>query len=228
VKRRFASLHTKLRRASGRGGKAKRQHPEDDLQIAFVALLEDILIPGVVFAHVPNQGKRLARYLKKLHRMGMRDGVSDLIFWHAGRSYFLELKSKRGAANDNQKKFRRDIEAAGFEYEIAKSLDAAIEIVKRWGLIRPNFQIPTTGSESKIVAGERSARRARPASRQRTSEAKGGSGEPPATPIRQAETRKPLTEAEAVARIASLGYPVDSVVAAAAPIAAALAGRRGP
>jgi hypothetical protein len=157
-----------------RGGKkAKREHPEDDLQISLVSLLQDVLRRGVVMAHVPNQGLRLVRYLKKLLRMGMKEGIADLLFFHEGRTFFLELKSSTGSLNENQRKFRAEIEAAGFEYRIAKTLDAAIEIVKEWGLINPRFQIPTTEktSVSRSVSGRRAANGKR-------SVAPGGGGSP--------------------------------------------------
>lgn len=92
--------------------------------------------PGVEFWHVPNQGKRGYKTTSHLKAMGMRAGVSDLHFLYRGHFYVLELKAKKGSPTAEQTQFISDINAAGGTGSIANSLDSAIGILERWGLIR--------------------------------------------------------------------------------------------
>jgi hypothetical protein len=114
---------------------------ESDIQIQVVEYLK--LIPNIVFHSVPNEafapkrgkltGPQLSR-MKKFKRMGLLAGVADLVITHKGLSYYLELKTPKGTITDSQKKFKADALKAGAKYEIARSLDQAVSILKLWGI----------------------------------------------------------------------------------------------
>lgn len=118
----------------------RRAHPEEDLQRAVVAHLHLRARPGVGWSHIPNGGKRGIVEAVAFKAMGVRAGMPDLMLWAPHEKMrFLELKAKRGRLSEAQRVVISDLEAAGFECEVAHSLDEALEILECWGLIRPNL-----------------------------------------------------------------------------------------
>jgi hypothetical protein len=71
---------------------------------------------GVVFA-VPNQNQW------KLTNIGVKAGVSDLIFVQQGRILFLEIKTDTGKQSEKQKQFQKQIESLGYEYYLIRSVE---------------------------------------------------------------------------------------------------------
>jgi hypothetical protein len=93
--------------------------------------------PEAVWFHVPNQSKASPQYRRKLAAMGLRPGVSDLVFLHNGEAFALELKrQKGGVVSDNQDQFLADWKAAGGEGFVARGLDEALACMKAWGVLR--------------------------------------------------------------------------------------------
>ena len=127
------------------GRKPKQQHPEDILQRAVVQHLQLRGVPGLVYFHCPN-GSKLGGIRTRsgvplaairLKTLGLRPGVSDLVFLRPdGIMFALELKSKGGAPSDEQYQFIDDINAAGGYAAWTDDLDRALEILKAWNLIR--------------------------------------------------------------------------------------------
>ena len=69
--------------------------------------------------------------------LGVRAGVPDLILIAEGRTYGLELKrAKGGRTSDAQRAMIQEIEAAGGVCAVAAGLDAALDQLKAWGLLR--------------------------------------------------------------------------------------------
>ena len=72
----------------------------------------------------------------RLKRMGVRAGAADLLFLRPGsRALFLEIKTSRGVQSATQRAFEAQAIAAGAEYMIARSLDAALDILWRRGFL---------------------------------------------------------------------------------------------
>ncbi len=61
--------------------------------------------------------------LYHLQGLGCYKGMSDLQALKDGRSVFVEVKRPGGRQSEYQKKFQEAVEAAGFEYVLAKSVD---------------------------------------------------------------------------------------------------------
>lgn len=61
--------------------------------------------------------------LYHLQGLGSYRGMSDLQALKGGRSVFIEVKRPGGRQSEVQKKFQETVEAAGFEYVLAKSVE---------------------------------------------------------------------------------------------------------
>jgi len=116
--------------------KKKPEQPEARLQKTICQHLKMTTVPGVLYFHVPNQGKRTAQYTTWLKSLGMRPGVADLVLCRDGRAYFLEVKAKGGKPEESQLAFSADALLAGCDYACVDNIDDALVILSRWGLIR--------------------------------------------------------------------------------------------
>jgi hypothetical protein len=97
-------------------------------------------VPGLVFVHCPNGGARRRIEAAILQGLGVRAGASDLLLWHAGKSFALELKAPGGRASDAQLQFITDMEGAGAATCIAVGLDQALGWLEQHGLLRGRAQ----------------------------------------------------------------------------------------
>jgi hypothetical protein len=113
------------------------RHEEDNLQQAVYRHLRLRAYPGVVFFHVPNGGRRNAREAGRLKSFGVLPGVSDLVLVQKGKAFFLELKAPKGRLSESQIIFQSAVNSAGCCASTAYGIDEALDILNRWGLIRP-------------------------------------------------------------------------------------------
>jgi hypothetical protein len=90
----------------------------------------------LVFIHVPNGGRRSAVEGAIFKSLGVRAGASDLLLWHDGQSYAMELKAEGGRATEQQRDFLMDMEKAGALTCLAFGLDRALAALEQWGLLR--------------------------------------------------------------------------------------------
>ena len=68
--------------------------------------------------------------------MGTRPGVADFpLVLPGGRAAFLELKRAKGRLSPAQLEFRSACLTAGAVYEVARSTDEAIEVLRSWGAV---------------------------------------------------------------------------------------------
>ncbi|HAY3540821.1 VRR-NUC domain-containing protein [Elizabethkingia anophelis] len=109
-------------------------HQESKIQIACVrwfAYQYPALFP--LFFAVPNGGKRLLTEAKIMKAEGVKSGVSDLLLLHPNKDYSflaIEMKTKKGRQNDNQKKWQAEIEKTGVgKYVICRSTEQFIKEV---------------------------------------------------------------------------------------------------
>ena len=109
---------------------------ENQIHQAVVWHLQARGVPGLLFVHVPNQVRAPIQYQAQLNRMGRRKGCADLLLWHNGHSYALELKTEKGKITPEQGLFGNDFEGAGGEWAWAKGLDSALRMLTEWGLIQ--------------------------------------------------------------------------------------------
>lgn len=109
---------------------------EEEFQIAVIDMLKTLALPGVVYWHVPNGGKRSIKTAARLKRMGVKAGVSDLHVVIPGRGFgVIELKAGKGSLRKEQRQFLADIAAAGSFAGTARTMDEVLFILNHWGAI---------------------------------------------------------------------------------------------
>jgi hypothetical protein len=118
---------------------------EVTFHIQLVTMLRWCLRPDVIMRHVPNGEHRDPRTAQKLKAMGVLAGSADLEFhWHDGdhrRLLHLELKVAKRPPSHAQVTFAMRVRELGDGYHIARSVDEAIGIVGRYGLIKPGVRV---------------------------------------------------------------------------------------
>jgi hypothetical protein len=122
----------------------RRRHPESQDQRALVQHIEARGAPGLVWFHVP-QGNKLGGKISAkgiaiqgaINRgLGVRRGVSDLIFLHNAKFHALELKAEGRTPTAEQLKFIDDVNAAGGFACWCAGLEAALRVLERWQILR--------------------------------------------------------------------------------------------
>lgn len=94
------------------------------LQYADIALL--------LFA-VPNGGGRSRIEAAIMKGEGVTAGVADLLLLHPNSDHHglcIEMKTAKGKQQDSQKRFQRKVEAYGYRYEIVRSLDEFMNVIR--------------------------------------------------------------------------------------------------
>ena len=112
---------------------------EHNLQRAVFVHLNSRRQSGVFAFAVPNGGARDAKTGAKLKSEGVKPGVPDIALVINGAPHFLELKTERGYLTKAQKRVRKEIEAAGGQWAIAKGLEEALTTLEDWGAIKPDL-----------------------------------------------------------------------------------------
>jgi hypothetical protein len=116
--------------------------PECKFQMNLIEFLKLQARKEIEYFHVPNGEQRDKRQGAKLKAMGVRPGVSDLIFIMHDTSevpvLFLELKVRNGKLTDDQKHFRDRVTVLGYVYEWADSFDEAVRILRKHHVLRTN------------------------------------------------------------------------------------------
>lgn len=108
------------------------------MQRSLVKVINARKVPGVVYWHSPNEGKRSVVMCSILKLMGMRPGVSDLMFSIPpnGRVAALELKAPKMKPTELQAMFMNDIVSSGGFAFWTDNYDEAIKTLVGWGVIK--------------------------------------------------------------------------------------------
>jgi hypothetical protein len=96
---------------------------EGQIHEACVEWLELVAPENFIFFHPANGEPRHPAVAARLKRMGVKPGVSDLVFVWDGQVLFVEIKSGKGRQSLAQKDFERRVSLAGFAYVLVRSLD---------------------------------------------------------------------------------------------------------
>jgi len=98
------------------------KHPEQQLQKHCYQwfLLQYPKQYGLLFMNMNNPRSKINGAIMKAS--GMVSGVADMTYLKDGKAYFFELKVEKGKQSDNQKQWQEIVEAAGFSYQIIRSL----------------------------------------------------------------------------------------------------------
>ena len=122
------------------------QKEATSLHIPLVAMLRWCLRPDVIFRHYPAGEHRDPRTAAKLKAMGVLPGSADLEFFYRNAAgvpclLFLELKLPGRKCSEAQMGFALAMKLLGAEYEVACSIDEAIGVIGKRGLIRSNVEV---------------------------------------------------------------------------------------
>lgn len=116
------------------------KRPEQIIHKAVADHLRQRGAPGVVFWHTPN-GARMSGRRGRVQGgiakgMGVRAGVSDILAFHKGQFFALELKAPGGRPTVDQIKFIDEVRENGGAVCIAEGLTEALRTLETWGLLR--------------------------------------------------------------------------------------------
>jgi hypothetical protein len=114
----------------------RRASPEAQIQRAIIDHLHLRAKPDALWLHCPNGGKRSAREAAQFKRMGVLAGASDLLLWHNGNSFALELKAPGGRLSEAQLEFLARFNDAGGHSACAEDVDRALAVLESWQLLR--------------------------------------------------------------------------------------------
>jgi hypothetical protein len=66
----------------------------------------------------------------------VRPGASDLLIWHRGNAFALELKGPGRRLSEAQLEFHARFNEAGGHTAWTDSIDGALNVLTAWGLLR--------------------------------------------------------------------------------------------
>jgi len=118
----------------------RRAQPEQQIQRALCDHLRLRAKRGVLWLHPANGGLRNPREAARFKRIGVLPGASDLLLWHEGNAFALELKAPGGRLSDAQKQFLAAFNEAGGHSACAEGIDDAIAALEGWRLLRGHTQ----------------------------------------------------------------------------------------
>jgi hypothetical protein len=121
-----------------------RHRPEQVIHRAVVAHLKTRATPGVVYLHPANGGFRSRAEASTMTSLGVVPGAPDLLLWHAGKNYAIELKADAGKLRESQADMLRRLSEAGVDTAVCHGLDEAIACLERWELLRGKAAIGTS------------------------------------------------------------------------------------
>ena len=125
---------------------AEPQKEATSLHIPLVAMLRWCVRPDVIWRHYPAGELRDKRTAAKLKAMGVLAGSADLEFFYRNAAgapclLFLELKLPGRKCSEAQMGFALAVKLLGAEYEVACSINEAIGVIGKRGLIRSNVEV---------------------------------------------------------------------------------------
>lgn len=94
-------------------------------------------VPDLLALHPKNASSDMRGRRRGIHvGLGVEPGASDVLLFHAGKFYALELKVEGKEPTDKQHEFLRRWQAAGGAGAWAAGLDSALRQLEQWGLLK--------------------------------------------------------------------------------------------
>jgi hypothetical protein len=118
-----------------------RHRPEQQLQKAVFQHLAWRGVPGLFACHYPAGGWRSAAEAAIFKSLGVVAGIPDIIIFHAGRCFALELKTVLGRLSPTQSDTQTRMRAAGVTVATAVGLDGALAQLEQWELLRADVSV---------------------------------------------------------------------------------------
>ena len=112
----------------------KPSETEEQVAVFEWALLNSGKYPELKFMyHVANEGKRTARFGAELKRMGLKNGVPDIVLPAPRGSYhglYIEMKVGQNRPTAAQKEFLEFLKTQNYATAVCYSAEAAINVIK--------------------------------------------------------------------------------------------------
>jgi hypothetical protein len=121
--------------------RGRRKQPEAALQRAVLKHLAWRGVPGLFVFHYPAGGWRSPIEAAIFKSLGVVAGVPDILIIHCGHVFALELKTTHGRLTQTQIETQMRMRAAGATVGTAIEIDAALEQLERWELLRPDVSV---------------------------------------------------------------------------------------
>lgn len=119
---------------AGAGKKRTKRQTEQTFQASLVKSLAMVLERDTFFFAVPNGGYRTRAEAAILIGQGVVAGMTDLVVFHGGRAFCMELKAPDGTTSNDQDACHARIRAAGVPVAIVRSLPDALAFFKANGI----------------------------------------------------------------------------------------------
>jgi hypothetical protein len=118
----------------------RRRRPEDAIQRAVFQHIRARGVQGLVAIHPANGGYRRPVEAKILQGLRVTAGAPDVLAWHDGKAYAMEIKSECGHTSEAQLEMLNRLSEAGCYTAVAHGLDRAIAVLEDWQLLRGSAQ----------------------------------------------------------------------------------------
>ena len=119
----------------------KRRRPEQELQKAVLQHLAWRGARDIFVFHYPAGGWRSSVEAAIFKSLGVVAGIPDLLIIRNGHIFALELKTADGHLTSTQIDTQARMRAAGATVGTAVEIDAALERLEQWGLLRPDVSM---------------------------------------------------------------------------------------
>ena len=126
-----------------RAGGGSHRRLEQALQQSVVEHLQWRARPNVWWTHIPLGGARFKTEAAIFKGLGARHGTPDLLLVADGKAHFLEFKAPGGRVTAAQSECHAALRAAGAEVAIVVGLDAALQQLEQWQLLRGRCALTT-------------------------------------------------------------------------------------
>lgn len=114
------------------------KHPEYNLHRSIAHYLAIVLKPPTWWTSIDHglhlDPRTAARQISRLHAVGCKFGVPDILIIHDGKAHWIELKSERGRLSEAQKALTPALMAAGCEFTVARNVDQVAAALKDWAI----------------------------------------------------------------------------------------------
>jgi hypothetical protein len=118
----------------------RRARPEDQIQRALFQHIRARGAVGLVAVHVPNGGFRKPVEAAIMKGLGVTAGTPDVLLWHDGKSFAMELKSENGHVTESQRDMLQRLSDAGVFTATCHGIDAALACLESWRLLKGRMQ----------------------------------------------------------------------------------------
>jgi len=115
---------------------------EAQLHKAVADYLDWCLLPPAVYTTFPAGWYKLPKGTGGIMRgAGLKAGMPDLLLFHAGRTFGIELKVATGRQTEAQREMQKKLEKAGVYYAVIRDLNELVDYLGFWKVPLRNSDI---------------------------------------------------------------------------------------